>query len=228
MAGIKQIKSGIVSKNKIVSSNSTLPKLIEKTIVEPNRAPSQGVFYPSSLGSPCDRYLYLAYNGQLPPMDVNPKLQRVFDHGGTFEDRMEHYLTKAEILVDREVVVKYADPPISGRLDFLIKDKDESTVVLELKTIKSSLFTNLFEPKPEHLVQVQLYLNTTEYSLGYIIYENKDTLDWKCFKIKQDEKMWQDLTERCHTIMSMTTAPEKCTGAWYCDCKKVSTQGVLI
>lgn len=223
MAGIRQIRPGNVTKTS--TKDNWLPLEIEATIVDPGRAPSQGVFYPSSLGNPCDRYLYYAYKGMLPALDVNPKLQRIFDHGNTFEDRMEKYLVKADLFKDREVPAKYQDPPISGRMDFLITSQTNRTAILELKTIKSSLFSKLSAPKPEHMVQIQLYLHTTEYEIGYVLYENKDNQEWKCFKIIPDDKMWSDIVDRCHRIMNMKAIPEKCTGEWYCDCKKVTPQG---
>ena len=40
-----------------------------------------GVFYPSMLGNPCDRHLYLAYNGQLPDQRIGAKTVRIFDAG---------------------------------------------------------------------------------------------------------------------------------------------------
>ena len=121
MSGIKQIRKQSVASNEHVFNDRWLVKQLETTMVSEGRPPRAGVFYPSSLGNPCDRYLYLSYNGLMPAMDVKPKLQRVFDTGGSFEERVENYLTKAELLKDREVPAKFNDPPLSGRIDFIIK-----------------------------------------------------------------------------------------------------------
>tara|TARA_R110002020_G_scaffold12392_3_gene45399 strand:+ start:104 stop:787 length:684 start_codon:yes stop_codon:yes gene_type:complete len=225
MSGIKQIRKQSVVSNDHIFNDRWLVKQLETTMVAPGRSPTAGVFYPSSLGNPCDRYLYLAYNGLMPPLDVNPKLQRIFDTGGSFEERVEGYLTKADLLQGREIPAKFSDPPISGRIDFIIKgDKDEKTI-LELKTINSDGFSKLKVPKPEHVTQVQLYLNIAADDVSadsaFILYENKNTQDLKSFKILRDPLAWAEVVRRCQTIMGMKQAPIKCTGLWYCDCKKV-------
>ena len=221
MSGIKQIRSQSLGMGEFISNDKWLIKQLESTMVPAGRPPRAGVFYPSSLGNPCDRFLYLAYNGLMPALDVKPKLQRIFDTGGSFEERMEKYLEKADMLIAREVVTTFNDPPLSGRIDFIIKDGTANGAILELKTIKSEGFSKLKSPKPEHLVQVQLYLNTADPESGYLLYENKDTQDLKSFKILRDPILWKDLVSRCRRIMGMKEAPAKCTGMWYCDCKKV-------
>jgi len=221
MSGIKQIRSQSLGIGEFVSKDKWLIKQLEGTMVSEGRPPRAGVFYPSSLGNPCDRYLYLSYNGLMPALDVKPKLQRIFDTGGSFEERMEVYLKKADLLIDRELVAKFDDPPISGRIDFIIKDGTDKGAILELKTINSAGFSKLKGPKPEHLIQVQLYLNIAEQENAYLLYENKDAQDLKSFKLLRDPMSWENLVSRCHRIMEMKEVPVKCTGMWYCDCKKV-------
>ena len=225
MAGIKQIRTQSVASNEHVFNDRWLVKQLETTMVAPGRSPTAGVFYPSSLGNPCDRYLYLAYNGLMPAMDVKPKLQRVFDTGGSFEERVENYLTKADLLKDREVPAKFDDPPLSGRIDFIIKGVNDQDTILELKTINAAGFEKLQVPKPEHIIQVQLYLNIADESVSadtaYILYENKNTQDLKSFRLLRDPMAWTAIVQRCHRIMEMKQPPQKCTGLWYCDCKMV-------
>ena len=60
MAGIKQIRKQSVVSNDHIFNDRWLVKQLETTMVAPGRSPTAGVFYPSSLGNPCDRYLYLA------------------------------------------------------------------------------------------------------------------------------------------------------------------------
>ena len=221
MSGIKQIRSQSLGIGEFVSKDKWLIKQLEGSMVPEGRPPRAGVFYPSSLGNPCDRYLYLSYNGLMPALDVNPKLQRIFDTGGSFEERVEVYLKKADLLIDRELVTKLEDPPISGRIDFIIKDGTDKGAILELKTINSVGFSKLKGPKPEHLIQVQLYLNTAEQENAYLLYENKDTQEFKSFKLLRDPSAWETLVSRCRRIMEMKEVPVKCTGLWYCACKKV-------
>jgi hypothetical protein len=161
----------------------------------------------------------MAYNGMLLGNDIPPRIQRIFDVGGAFEERFEKYLNNVKILVDRELSIKTENPPISGRIDFIVFPDDP--VPVELKTIKQEEYKKLRGPKPEHLLQLQLYLNMGNYKHGYVLYENKNTQDWKCFKLERDEILWDSVVERCVRVMEMNEAPEKCTGNRWCDCKKV-------
>ncbi len=222
MAGIRSIskknprKSGKRTKNQ----DRWLLKSIDNVLGRKNSPPSKGKFYPSNFGNPCDKYLYLAYNGLLDWDTIKPRIQRIFDHGGTFETRMKKYLEKANLYIDDEVSIKYEDPPISGRIDFIITHEKHKEALLELKTIKDEDFKELKEtPKHEHLIQLQIYLNITNRDYGVVLYENKNDQNFKAFKVDRDEQVWQDILKRCEKIMNMTTEPETCTGMWYCKCK---------
>ena len=72
---------------------------------------------------------------------------------------------------------------------------------------------------------MQLYLNIADESVSadtaYILYENKNTQDLKSFRLLRDPMAWTAIVQRCHRIMEMKQPPQKCTGLWYCDCKKV-------
>jgi len=219
MAGIKQISKSNSIKAPDVRVDLGLTSLIQEGLERKNSPPRAGVFYPSTLGNKCDRYMYMAYNGMLLWSDIPPRIQRIFDVGGAFEERFEKYLDKVKILVSRELPIKTEEPPISGRIDFIVYPDDP--VPVELKTIKQEEYKKLRGPKPEHLMQLQLYLNMGNYKHGYILYENKNTQDWKCFRLDKDELLWDSVVERCNLVMAMTEAPEKCTGNRWCGCKKV-------
>ena len=222
MAGIEAI-SNLNSKNptkRTKNQDRWLLKSIDNVLERKNNPPNKGKFYPSLFGNPCDKYLYLAYNGLLDWDTIKPRIQRIFDHGGTFESRMKKYLQKAEIYIDDEISVKYDDPPISGRIDFIIKHEKQGEALLELKTIKAEDFKELKEaPKEEHLIQLQIYLNITNRDYGVVLYENKNDQNFKAFKVDRDDNIWKNVLDRCKKIMEMTIEPEQCTGMWYCRCK---------
>ena len=227
MAGIEAINNAISNEPKAKKSSGRtknqdrwLLKSIDNAISYKNRPPSKGKFYPSLFGNPCDRYLYMAYNGLLDWDEIDGRIKRIFDHGGTFEDRMKKYLKKADIYIDDEVSVKNEDPPISGRIDFIIKHDKHEEALLELKTIKDEDFKDLKEaPKHEHTIQLQIYLNLTDREYGVVMYENKNDQKLKAFKVDVDKQVWTDILDRCKSIMNMSEAPVQCTGMWYCKCK---------
>ena len=184
-------------------------------------------FYPSALGNRCDRYLYFAYHGGLPAQEVTPQTQRIFDTGGAFETRMEKYLRKAGLFLAAEQTLKFDNPPISGRYDFLIRYKATDRAIVELKTINARGLENLIDqPKPEHVIQLQIYLNLMGLKNGIVVYENKNDQDMKAFKIVKDKKVWDEILERCIRIMNMTPneVPLECTGEFYCACREVKDE----
>ena len=180
-----------------------------------------GVFYPSMLGNECDRYLYLAFRGKLPQQEIASTTQRIFDTGSSFEDRMTKYFEQMGILKGREIVVKSDSPPISGRADFLLTHEEHQEIVLELKSINDKGFKNLYsKPKPEHALQLQIYLQLLDKAYGIVLYENKNDQKLKAFKVKRSPKEWNALVTRCNQIQNAIAIPESCTGAVWCACRK--------
>jgi hypothetical protein len=184
--------------------------------------PRGSVFFPSSLGSTCDRKVYNDYNAVETYEPIPPKLQRVFDYGHDFEDRLDKMLTKSlgSDLVGREVRTKMEEPfPCSGRIDFLVKDPKRGIVIVELKTINDKGFEALSDvPKWEHFVQVQLYLHMYSLEHATVVYLNKNDSAMKAFKVQRDFIFWEETIARCQKIMAMREAPDICTGQFYCKC----------
>ena len=181
-----------------------------------------GVFFPSSIGSTCDRAVYNDYNAIEKYEPISPQLQRVFDYGHDFEDRLHKTFKKSLVgdLVGVEVKTRIDNPfPCSGRIDFLVRDPKRGIVVIELKTINDKGFEALSDvPKWEHFVQIQCYLHMYNLEHGSVVYLNKNDSDMKAFKTQRDFIFWDELTERLQAIAAMKEPPDKCTGAFYCKC----------
>ena len=230
MAGIKQItrkaaKSIKVPRQPRVKNQDTwLLKHLESNLKYTKKWTTKDVFYPSMLGNACDRYLYLAYNGQLADQVIGAKTARIFDHGGSLEVRMKKYFERTGIFLASEQSVIVKNPTISGRYDFMLKHEEYGRVILELKSINDKGFKALIDtPKPEHLVQLQIYLNLAGVENGVVLYENKNDQTLKAFKVLKNIEMWNSILERCIRIQSMVplTMPTQCTGEFYCGCREV-------
>ena len=222
MAGIKQLNNQVETKTRSRTSNQDkwLLKMFEDTLGYQQNSSRVGVFYPSMLGNECDRYLYLAFRGKLPQQDIASTTQRIFDTGSSLEDRMTKYFEKMRILKGREISVKCDSPPISGRADFLLVHEEYTDVVLELKSINDKGFKNLYsKPKPEHAIQLQIYLQLMDKPYGIVLYENKNDQKLKAFKVKRSPKAWKALVDRCQMIQDAVEIPEACTGPSWCACR---------
>ena len=222
MAGIRQLNEQVETKTRSRTSNQDkwLLKMFEDNLGYKQNSSRVGVFYPSMLGYECDRYLYLAFRGQLPQQEIASTTQRIFDTGSSLEDRMAKYFEKMRILKGREIPVKCDAPPISGRVDFLLVHEEYKDVVLELKSINDKGFKNLYnKPKPEHGIQLQIYLQLMDRPYGIVLYENKNDQKLKAFKVKRSPKEWNFLVARCKQIQEATELPAQCTGPSWCACR---------
>ena len=222
MPGVKQLGTNVIATTKSRTSNQDrwLLKMFEDTLGYEQSSSREGVFFPSMLGNVCDRYLYLAYRGKLPQQNIASVTQRIFDNGSALEERMTKYFEEMGIYKDREIPTKCDDPPISGRADFLLTHKEHGDIILELKSINDRGFKNLYsKPKPEHVIQLQIYLQLLDRPYGIVLYENKNDQKLKAFQVPRSPKEWIKLTERCKSIQEATEIPEHCTGATWCACR---------
>tara|TARA_Y100000361_G_scaffold152431_1_gene171899 strand:+ start:331 stop:1017 length:687 start_codon:yes stop_codon:yes gene_type:complete len=226
MAGINQIKpikrptKARKTTNKALA-DTWLEDVIDASLEGVMEAPKAGVFYPSSLGNPCDRYLWLCYNGLMIEQNLPANLERIFQNGSSLEDRVDRWFSKLNILVERELSVKQDIPPISGRIDFIINHATYNHMPVELKSINTNGFSKLRSPKPEHAVQIQMYLNMGGYDIGTVLYENKNDQKIKSFLVERDTKAWDEILARCFNVQEMIARPDECTGATWCACRKV-------
>lgn len=237
MAGIKQIgseqakvkevntkKKKQVRRPRAKNQDRWFLKHLEKNLKFTKSSTKSGVFYPSMLGNPCDRNLYFAYHGQLPDQIIEAKTTRIFDTGSSLEVRMQKYFERTGLFLAAEQTVRLENPPISGRYDFLLRHGEYEKVLLELKSINDAGFAALIEaPKPEHIVQLQIYLNLVGMENGILLYENKNDQKLKAFKVIKDVPLWESVIERCLKIQAMlpSEVPSTCNGEFFCSCRGV-------
>jgi len=235
MAGIKQISGRRTSKPRsrkqptsITNQDKWLLKALDAHLESENNPPRAGVFHPSQVGQPCDRLLYLGYNGLLTAYKIVPKLARIFGCGSALEDRVAKYFIDMDVLMEREWSVVTDEPPISGRIDFIIDHEEHGPMPIELKSINNAGFSKLTSsPKPEHLIQLQLYLALWQGGLQYpteygtVLYENKDNQDLNAFLLRYDKQKVDAIFNRCREIMAMEACPSKCGGEKWCACKNI-------
>ena len=207
-----------------IPQDEWLLKTLDDTLSHDVSPMRSGVFYTSSLGSPCDRYLFNCFNGLVKDEPIAASTQRIFDCGDSLGLRYEEYFKKMRVLLQTEAPLKYDKPPISGRLDFLIKHELYGPTVIELKSINDKGFQSLEAPKPDHIVQLQIYLNVSGYQHGIVLYENKNTQEVKAFLMEKNVKHWEQIVDRCLNIMNMTSQPDACTGYRYCPCHREETE----
>ena len=111
---------------------------------------------------------------------------RVFDNGNHVHSRLMSILYRSSDIRVVAGEIKIPDnPKILGTCDAIV-GIDEENFILDFKSINSRGFSYLDEEKPDHKVQLLLYLFYFKIRKGYIIYENKDDQSLKEFLVDSE------------------------------------------
>lgn len=150
-------------------------------------------FAPSSFAygkGVCPRFWYLAFEGNH-FVETNDALSiPVMANGTAAGQRIANAFREAGALISDEVEVKLADPPIRGFLDVIVRIAGE-VVIGEIKTTADNIWQAKrisMKPSPAHLLQILTYLKATGKKRGFLLYENRNTLEVLVIPINFDEK----------------------------------------
>ncbi len=146
----------------------------------------------------CPRYWYLAFDGNDFVETNDAKSIPVMANGTAAGTRIANAFRDAGVLVGDEVEVKLADPPIRGFIDVIVRIGDE-VVVGEIKTTAENIFQAKrmsMKPSPAHLLQILIYLKATGKKRGFLLYENRNTLDVLVIEVNFDQKN-EEILEDC-------------------------------
>ena len=155
-------------------------------------------FHPSSLHKSA-RELYWHYLEGDNNQEFDSRVLRIFDNGHAVHARLQGYLSEIGILKQVEVSVENAEYEICGHADGIL-DIAGREGVLEIKSMNSNQFYSLFEPRPDHLIQLNVYMFCLGVPRGCLLYECKDDQQLKEFFVKQDEKILNPVLEKIRYV----------------------------
>lgn len=143
----------------------------------------KGTISASSLGS-CRRRQQFTFLG-MPELPPTPKLAQIFQNGTFMHIRWQMAGLTEGWMKEAEVPVGDNEYRLSGTQDGIAYDDS----VVELKSANSHSFNRVmsFGPLGGHPFQVGTYVLTTGAEKGVLIYENKDTQEWKEFVLYRDD-----------------------------------------
>lgn len=185
-------------------------ELIDKHLWREFRPKSVGRYYPSEVGG-CLRKTWFSYKS---PKKTDTELLRIFEAGNMLHEFVTDVIRSGKNdnveLVKSEMPIKIEEKEflISGRIDNLVLVKVESKMVLV--EVKSTKFLPK-ERKPEHEMQLQLYMKATGVHNGLILYVQKDNLQTKTFEVKYSKKKGDAIIERfgvLHKALTGDKMPE--------------------
>lgn len=154
-------------------------------------------WHPSSDCMKCERLLYYERDEAAPPMDryFEPRLRAIFKEGAAIHAMIQAWFVAMNELdgfpklIGNEVRIDDGNLNISGYIDSVVcfgaeRPSNESSTILEIKTINDYQFQQLKAPKPEHKMQVGAYMAATGIPESIVLYYNKNTSDMKEFLVK--------------------------------------------
>lgn len=172
--------------------------------VSPSRT-DIGWIHPSTLGDPCDAAIAFQFLGAPSVQEISARTQRIFDLGNGRDAYLKADTARAGIsLIKKESDRKIELPllRIRGELDEWVKNPaDDQVYVIDFKTMRSGLWTELKQVKYEHHIQMLCYEFGKATPKGFVLYENKDTQELKLMQADFDQAMWEEkITGRLERI----------------------------
>lgn len=172
-----------------------LAQALEEAYLLNQRQPSfkkKKTFSPSSIGygnATCARYWYIAFDGAVFEENNDALGIANMAYGTDAHARIEKLFEDAGLLVDKEIEIKIADPPIRGYMDVMIKWEGQE-VPGEIKTTRSEMFAMRqasMKPTAYNLYQILIYMRATNKKNGFLLYENKNDQSFLVIPVTMDE-----------------------------------------
>jgi CRISPR/Cas system-associated exonuclease Cas4 (RecB family) len=193
--------------------------LIEKEIegrVYPGRLSTY--IGPSALGNECPRAIWLKFRNAGYPAPITARQKRLFSRGDREEPIVLADLKEAgvEILTTQEKVVYLAGHGMGfsdGRVTNL-PDAPKTEHLLEIKTANDKNFAAIAmkgveKAKPDHYLQIQLYMHLFGLSRALYIAVNKNTDERHYERIDYNRGYAEDQIRRAEDILNASTPPPK-------------------
>lgn len=197
MSGRSVIKGLKLKSVKGRLSASEIAEAIEKGLLA-QRRPAQAVtrkktFSPSSIGyghATCARFWFIAFCGTEDwDDDVDAMGVANMGVGGMVHDYIQTALLSSGLVIEEEVEIKLADPPIRGYLDAVVDWQGEE-LVCEIKTTRQETFVlkeASGKPSANHLIQLLIYLKATGRKRGFLLYVNKNDQSYLVIPVELNE-----------------------------------------
>ena len=196
------------------STRTAIFKHYEKTADRQGR-PHLGA---SEIGHECDRALWLSYRWAK-PADFDGRMLRLFDSGNHQEPRLIADLRAIGVEVwdkdqdGNQWRYKAAGGHFAGSLDGVglgLPEAPKTPHLLEFKTANAKSFSTMVkkgvkESKPQHWLQMQVYMGWASLTRAMYIMVNKDTDEIHAERIEFDQDAFDQAIQRAERII---TAPE--------------------
>jgi hypothetical protein len=182
----------------------------------------------SMLGHPCDRWLWLSFRWAA-PRSFEGRVLRIFRRGQREEETILKDLQMAGIEIVSEQARVAIEGHVAGTIDAIVLGVPEAPTkqhVAEFKTHNKASFTTLTKQgveafKPEHYVQMQVYMHATGLERALYVAICKDDDRYYFERVKYDRLVAEDAIARGLRVSCSDHMPEpmyQASAAWW-QCK---------
>lgn len=194
---------------------------------------------PSMLGNPCDRYLWLSFRWAVKP-SFNGRMKRLFRRGHKEEETIIDDLKRIGVSIGAEQKRVNFAPHVSGAIDAIaqsgVPGDEFEQYLLEFKTHNKKSFDLLVKQgvkkaKPNHYVQMQLYIKGTGLKKALYIAVCKDDDRMHVEKVDLDDYIAKKHIQRAIKIVSADSMPSgisSVSGCKYCEARDFCHNGTPI
>lgn len=162
-----------------------------------------GSFSASGMGR-CLREQVFSYLGVEERKRVETDKVMIFHDGHFRHLKWQALLRQAGLLVEAEIPIWLPKWRMKGTLDGIGEQENWGTYGIELKGANDRSYKYVLEngPKMEHLLQIHAYMIGHELDLFSLIYENKNTQEWKEFVVRWDDELGDEVTTQAQYLNS--------------------------
>ena len=155
------------------------------------RKPRKRDYFSPSSAHWCPRAIW--YHTMGTPQDpINSNSLRRMEIGTVYHEFVQTRLEKTGILVSMEEEVTWDDPKMLGHYDGIVKNPEtDEDNLLEIKSMAEPKNKKYLQylPKPEHILQWNLYSAMTKVVKGIIFYINKNSQQYYIYETQRNDQI---------------------------------------
>lgn len=154
--------------------------------------------YRASGTGKCMRYRHFQSEELIEASVVDTRLNNIFATGDFLHLKWQMMGLSAGWLIKAEVPVESRDGLLAGTMDGITA----ADSVFEFKSINKRGFSQVvtFGPLESHILQTHAYMYAGDYEKTSIVYEDKDSGDWREFLVNRDEEIIKKVKDELETL----------------------------
>ena len=159
----------------------------------------------------CERRQVFNHEG-VPPKPTDSDIHMIFHDGHFRHLKWQALMLYAGLIDEVEVSCELEEFNLKGTIDAMATHPERGKHGVEFKGANDRNYKFVLNegPMEKHLLQIHAYMIATDYRLWSLIYENKNTQEWKEFVIEFDQQIADEVIDslkRMNTSVQQKVLP---------------------